>query len=105
MGFLYQTEYFSPVLLIFLEFDQSTSTIEFKNTLYTAGNGINIDAVTREIKNTGIVLANDTFFEKTDDGSGKKISLTGALIGNTAGKIIGSPGKFLKCTKYRYIYF
>ena len=81
-----------------LEFKPAINTIEFKNTLYTAGNGIEIDPVTRVIKNKGIVSAHDTFFVKTDDGSGTKISLTGALIGNTARKITGSPGQFLKCT-------
>ena len=81
-----------------LEFNPEINTIEFKNTLYTAGNGIHINAITRVVNNTGIVFAHDEFFDKTDDGTGLKISLKGALIGNTARKITGSVGQFLKCT-------
>ena len=73
-----------------LEFHSSGNRIEFKNTIYTAGNGISIDTSTRTIVNTGIVTGHDTYFSTTLENTGNKITLNGGLIGNTGQIIIGT---------------
>jgi hypothetical protein len=80
---------------------ESNNVIRFKNTIYTvSGAGLTLNNLSRNIVNTGLVSYDGSVFDSDNvsvTDTGKRLKLTGSIVGNTSGKLIGTSNTYLKC--------